>query len=205
MVQLVIWLDNTLQIKETANVILDKGDFNFNVVDTPSEMRDIIYKLNDLNNKSRMVAGYCWKWVSKNDKTKFDICFPECDFKHQWNLANDGMTWIISKESVSEIGCIHTSQGLELENVGVIVGNDLIVRNGEIITNFKERDGNDSSIRGLVGLMNTNKVEAIKLADEIIKNTYRTLFTKGMKSCYVYFMDEETREYFKSKLYKSPI
>jgi hypothetical protein len=60
MVQMVIWLDNTLQIKETANVILDKGDFNFNVVDTPSEMRDIIYKLNDLNNKSRMVAGYCW-------------------------------------------------------------------------------------------------------------------------------------------------
>ena len=94
---------------------------------------------------------------------------------------------------------------MELENVGVIVGNDLIVRNGEIITNFKERDGNDSSIRGLVGLRNTNKVEAIKLADEIIKNTYRTLFTKGMKSCYVYFMDEETREYFKSKLYESPI
>jgi uncharacterized protein len=196
------WLDNTLQIKDTANIVLDKNEYDFNIVDSPSEMRDIIYALNETNNKSRMVAGYCWKWASKTDKSINDICFPEFDFYHKWNLADDGMTWIISKESVAEIGCIHTCQGLELENVGVIVGKDLIVRDGKIITNFKERDSNDSSIKGLSNMMQTNTAAANKLADEIIKNTYRTLFTRGMKSCYVYFVDEETREYFKSRIVK---
>lgn len=193
------WLDNTLQLKETANIMLDKKDYEFNVVDSPSELRDIIYKLND-NNKSRMIAGYCWKWVSKKDKKLYDIEFPEFDFKHRWNLADDGMKWIISKESVAEIGCIHTSQGLELENVGVIVGKDLIVRDGKVITQFNERDSNDSSLKGIVAMNRSNPKQAYEIADEIIKNTYRTLFTRGMKSCYVYFVDEETREFFKTRI-----
>jgi DUF2075 family protein len=193
------WLDNTLQIKDTANVILDKSDYNFNIVDSPIKMRDIIYSLNE-NNKSRMLAGYCWKWISKNDKSKFDIVFPEFEFQHQWNFADDGMKWIISKDSISEIGCIHTSQGLELETVGVIVGKDLIVRNGKVITNFKERDSNDSSLKGIVGINNIDPDKAYLIADEIIKNTYRTLLTRGMKGCYVYFVDKETEEYFRSKI-----
>ena len=194
------WLDNTLQIKETANIFLEKSEYKFNIVESPSEMRDIIYELNETNNKSRMVAGYCWDWVSKKDKNKYDIDFPEFNFKHKWNLSVDGMRWIISKDSVSEIGCIHTSQGLELENVGVIVGKDLIVRDNKVITNYKERSYMDKSLSGIVGLYKTNPQEAERVADRIIKNTYRTLFTRGMKSCYVYFVDEETREYFQSRL-----
>ena len=194
------WLDNTLKIKDTANVLLDKTDYNFIVVDSPSEMRDKIYELNEVNNKSRMLAGYCWKWISKKDKSKKDINFPQFDFSHKWNLASDGMQWIISKDSVSEIGCIHTSQGLELENVGVIVGKDFIVRDGIVITNFKERASTDKSLSGIVGLHKKDPAKALEIADKIIKNTYRTLLTRGMKSCYVYFDDDETREYFKSRI-----
>jgi DUF2075 family protein len=194
------WLDNTLQIKDTANVILEKTDYNFIVVDSPSEMRDKIYELNEINNKSRMLAGYCWEWISKKDKSKKDINFPQFDFSHKWNLASDGMQWIISKDSVSEIGCIHTSQGLELENVGVIVGKDLIVRDGVVITNFKERASTDKSLSGIVGLHKKDPTKALEIADKIIKNTYRTLLTRGMKSCYVYFEDQETNEYFKSRI-----
>jgi DUF2075 family protein len=194
------WLDNTLQIKDTANLLLDKTDYNFIVVDSPTEMRDKIYELNEVNNKSRILAGYCWEWISKKDKSKKDINFPQFDFSHKWNLASDGMQWIISKDSVSEIGCIHTSQGLELENVGVIVGKDLIVRDGIVITNFKERASSDKSLSGIVGLHKKDPEKALEIADKIIKNTYRTLLTRGMKCCYVYFDDEETREYFKSRI-----
>jgi DUF2075 family protein len=194
------WLDNTLQIKPTANIDLSKSDYNFNIVDSPAEMRDIIYKLNEENNKARMIAGYCWDWKSKTNPQANDIEFLEYDFSHQWNLANDGMKWIISKDSVKEIGCIHTSQGLELEHVGVIVGKDLIVRDNKIITNFRERSSMDKSMSGIIGLHNRNPQEAYELADKLIKNTYRTLFTRGMKSCTVYFVDEKTREYFKERL-----
>ena len=147
-----------------------------------------------------MLAGYCWDWVSKKRRQEHDIVFEEYGFRHRWNLASDGMRWIISPDSVKEIGCIHTSQGLELENVGVIVGNDMVVRDGKIITNFRERAQTDKSLSGLVGLAKKDSVKAADIADKLIKNTYRTLFTRGMKSCYVYFVDEETREYFEDRI-----
>jgi len=102
--------------------------------------------------------------------------------------------------SVKEIGCIHTSHGLELENVGVIVGKDLVARDGKIVTDFRERAQTDKSLSGLVGLSKKEPGKAADIADKLIKNTYRTLFTRGMKSCYVYFVDEETREYFEDRL-----
>ena len=196
------WLDNVLQIKDTANIVLEKADYNFNIVDTPSEMRDIIFELNKARNKSRMLAGYCWNWVSKRQSNKYDIVFDKFGFKHKWNLTNAGFNWIIRPDSVTEIGCIHTCQGLELENAGVIIGKDLIVRNGKVITNFNERAGSDKSLSGIVGMYNLDPAKATKIADEIIKNTYRTLLTRGMKSCYVYFVDNETTDYFKSKIEK---
>jgi len=194
------WLDNTLQIRETANIYLDRNAYNFVVVDNPAEMRDIIYELNRINNKSRMLAGYCWSWVSKKDWKQYDIEFPEFGFRHRWNLASDGMRWIISPDSVKEIGCIHTSQGLELEHVGVIVGKDLLARNGKIITSYRERAKTDKSLSGLAAMERKDPAQALSLADKLIKNTYRTLLTRGMKSCYVYFVDDETREYFEERL-----
>lgn len=194
------WLDNTLQIKETANIFLGEDAFEFVIVDNPAEMRDVIYELNRANNKSRMLAGYCWDWVSRKNKHAYDIAFDAFKFRHRWNLASDGMRWIISPDSVSEIGCIHTSQGLELENVGVIIGKDLMARNGRIVTDFRQRAKTDKSLSGIVQLHRQDPQKAYSVADELIKNTYRTLLTRGMKSCYVYFVDEETREYFEDRL-----
>jgi len=59
------WLDNILQIKETANEDLGDIEYDFKVVDRPSELRDIIFEKNEINNRARLVAGYCWKWPSK--------------------------------------------------------------------------------------------------------------------------------------------
>lgn len=196
------WLDNILEIRETANEEIDDIDYNFAVVDTPSELRDIIIEKNKINNRARMVAGYCWKWPSKTDPAAFDIVFPEYDFKMKWNLTEDGSTWIISPESVNQIGCIHTCQGLEVDYIGVIVGEDLIVRNGQIITDASKRASSDSSVKGYKRILKENPTQAKEMIDLVIKNTYRTLMTRGMKGCYVYFVDEETRLYFKKAITK---
>lgn len=110
------------------------------------------------------------------------------------------MRWIIDDDSVTEIGCVHTSQGLELDYIGVIVGKDLVVRDGKVVTNLKERASTDKSLNGLIGLARRDPERAAKEADLLIKNTYCTLMTRGMKSCHVYFVDEETREYFKGRV-----
>ncbi|MFH1078380.1 MAG: DUF2075 domain-containing protein [Patescibacteria group bacterium] len=194
------WLDDVLQIRETANVFLEGIAYDFQIVDSPDTLRDLIVEKNQERNRARLVSGYCWDWASKKDKTKMDIEFPEHDFAMKWNLASEGNLWILSKKSVNEVGCIHTSQGLELDYVGVIVGPDFVVRDGKTVTDPKKRARTDASLKGYIQASKTHPVEAKRKADAIIKNTYRTLMTRGMKGCYVYFTDKETEEHFKRRL-----
>lgn len=191
------WLDSKLQIRDTANEDMDLSEigYQFQVFDSPVQMRDEIFRLNEVNNKSRLVAGYCWNWVSKKDPSQDDIQLQGFDFSMKWNLASDGSLWIVAPESVNEIGCIHTCQGLEVDYVGVIIGPDLLVRNGKILTFPEARAKTDYSIRGWKTLMKQDPEEARALTDLIIKNTYRTLMTRGMKGCFVWSADEETREW----------
>jgi DUF2075 family protein len=194
------WLDNSLQIKETANSTLDGINYDFRIVESPTELRDLIFDKNKINNKARLVAGYCWNWESKKNKAAKDISFPEFGFGMQWNLASDGNLWIMAPESVREVGCIHTCQGLEVDYVGVIVGDDFVIRNGRAVTNPDKRAKTDASLKGYKKAFKDNPRESQDKADAIIKNTYRTLMTRGMKGCYVYFTDKETQEYFKNRI-----
>ncbi len=195
------WVDNVLQIEETANETLEGIGYDFKVFDDPLLLHNEIINLNKKNKKSRMVAGYCWKWVSKNNPNLKDIVIN--NYSAKWNLTQHGQTWIIHPESVSEVGCIHTCQGLDLDYVGVIIGQDFLVRNGKVITNGTKRASTDRSLRGITQDLRDEKPDALKLADEIIKNTYRTLMTRGMKGCYIYCTDPETQQYFKDNLLKA--
>jgi DUF2075 family protein len=196
------WIDNVLQLKETANEDINELHYDFQVMSSPNEMRDLIYKKNRLNNKARMVAGYCWDWITKNSTASgdYDIVISEHNFAMKWNLKNDGNLWILKPESVNEVGCIHTCQGLELDYIGVIIGPDLIVRNGKVVTIPEARAKTDASIKGYKSLKKKNQEIAAKKADLIIRNTYRTLMTRGQKGCYVFCTDSETNEYFKNAL-----
>lgn len=196
------WIDNTIQIRETANIKLTKNDFDFKVFDNPNELRKAIVEKNKINNKSRLVAGYCWDWKSKTNKSLNDIIIPEYNFGMKWNLMDDGSTWIIGENSVNEIGCIHTCQGLELDYVGVIIGNDMRfdASRNKVVTDVLKRSSNDRSIMGIKKLLKEDKDNALKIADKIIKNTYRTLMTRGMKGCYIYCCDKELSKHISSLL-----
>jgi DUF2075 family protein len=194
------WIDNVLAIRETANQTLEDINYDIQVINDPQTLHNIIAEKNLKNNKARMLAGYCWKWVSKKDSQIKDIVIG--DYSATWNLNSHGQSWIIHPDSVKEIGCIHTSQGLELDYVGVIIGPDLIIRNGEIVTDVSQRASTDKSVFGHKKLYKENPIEAKNITDMIIKNTYRTLMTRGMKGCYIYCTDPETQEYFKELLQK---
>ncbi len=196
------WVDNALQIRDTANETLNGIAYDFKVFDSPNELRDAIYKKNSINNKARIVAGYCWDWISKsdNDASLKDITIKEHKFEMTWNLASDGNLWILKPESVSEVGCIHTCQGLEVDYVGVIIGPDFVVRDGRVVTKAEMRAKTDSSIKGYKKLLKANPEEARAKAEVIIKNTYRTLMTRGGKGCYIFCTDSETNTYFKAML-----
>lgn len=190
------WLDHLLQYDGKSAIHLSGTTYDFQILDSPEDVMCKIKVFNKDHNKSRMVAGYCWPWASKKDSRVSDIVFPDCGFAHKWNLASD-KTWSISKDSVDQIGCIHTCQGLEFEYVGVIIGTDLIYRDGKILVNPSSRAADDFSIHGWKKMMSTDKIKTQELIRKIIKNTYRTLLTRGMKGCYVYVCDNELKEYIR--------
>lgn len=192
------FLDNLIQVRKAANNDLIGIDFDFRVMDSPATLRDLIFEKNKLNNKARLVAGYCWDWKSKSNSKVTDIDFPEHTFHMKWNLSEQSFLWIQKSDSVNEVGCIHTCQGLEVDYIGVIIGSDLIVRNGEVLVDPSKRSRMDSTIKGYKKLMERNPEEGRALIKLIIKNTYRTLMTRGMKGCYIWCVDEETNEYCKS-------
>lgn len=198
----IAWLNNLLEIKETANFDIDGFDYDFRVFDDPNEMRRLIEEKNQEKNKSRIVAGYCWNWISegKDNRNIHDIVIPEYNFEMSWNLGSS-QTWAIDSTSVKEAGCIHTCQGLEFDYVGVIIGDDMRYENGHIVTDYKKRAKTDQSLKGINKIAKEQGVEeANKIADSIIKNTYRTLMTRGMKGCYVYCTDESMEDYLKKGL-----
>jgi DUF2075 family protein len=198
----VAWLDHMLEIRDTANFDIDGFDYDFKVFDNPNEMRRAIEEKNAINNKSRIVAGYCWEWPTgntRNDTNYHEIKIPEYNFEISWNLES-GDAFAIGENSVHEAGCIHTVQGLEFDYVGVIIGDDLQYENGHIITDFTKRAKSDNSLKGINKIAEERgQEEANRIADNIIKNTYRTLMTRGMKGCYVYCCDKKLEKYFKEK------
>lgn len=198
------WLDHTLDIRETANQILDTAEYDFRVFDNPTDLHALIELKNRANNRSRVVAGYCWKWPSKKNPAAWDIDMPAIGYRRRWNLDKDGSLWIVAPGSVEQVGCIHTCQGLELDYVGVIIGPDLTYRDGRIVADARKRASSDQSVKGLKTMLEKAPAQAKVLADAIVKNTYRTLMTRGLKGCYVYCTDAPLAEYLRSRLRAGP-
>lgn len=186
------FLDDLLEIRETANKDGFDLDYDIKVYDSPSKMREDLREKNKINNKSRMLAGYTYDWISKKDISKYDIHLED-GFIAQWNFSNTE-TWAIDEESFDQVGCIHTSQGLEFDYVGVIIGKDLYYEDGKVKTDFTKRASTDKSLHGV------KKYEKYDLADRIIRNTYKTLLTRGQKGCYIYCEDKSLATYIKKRI-----
>lgn len=183
-------INNMLQIGESVDIDPLDLNFEFRVFDNPNEWRNALREKNLVNNKARMVAGYCYDWDVKNNRRDFDICLDD-DFKAKWNLESDKI-WAINPKSFEEVGCIHTAQGLEFDYVGVLIGKDLRFDHSskKIITDKMQISKDDKSS----GIRSSDD----QTASLLIKNTYKTLLTRGQKGCYIYCEDVSLREYLKS-------
>lgn len=184
-------INTILGMQSTPNSILDL-DYDIEVFDSPTKMREALRQKNDINNKSRMLAGYCYNWNSKRDPHAMDIVLED-GFKAQWNFG-DTKTWAIDEDSFDQVGCIHTSQGLEFDYVGVIIGRDLVYRNNQVQTDADRRAHSDYSLSGTRG--------DAKTIDEIIRNTYKTLLTRGQKGCYIYCEDKALAAFIRDQIQK---
>lgn len=169
------------------------GEFEFKILDTPQELvEEVIEKRN-----GRIMAGYAWEWSKKKVRGELvnDVDIPEHSFAMPWNDPLR-MDWAIHPECSHQIGCIHTAQGLEMTYAGVIIGPDLGYDNENdclivIRENFKDQGARPAKPK-------KSKEEDPLLT--LVKNTYKTLMTRGMKGCYIYCCNNSVKNYLKNNL-----
>ncbi|MGP5127699.1 DNA/RNA helicase domain-containing protein [Brachybacterium tyrofermentans] len=176
----------------------DLGDYEFELFDDLGAMHYRIRERDAKYGLARLVAGYAWKWRSKNKSGEHDI---ELDgVALDWNVSD--VDWIASKTSLEEVGSIHTVQGYDLNYAGVIVGGDLRIdpNTGKLVADrenyFDTKGKSNNSMRGQA----TSDEDLLRY----ITNVYRVLLTRGMRGTYLYITDTKLRARLRAMLRNTP-
>lgn len=193
------WIDNTLGIRRTANVLWKRDDpYEFRIVDSAAELESSIREKAALGT-ARMVAGFCWPWSNPRPGGTLVPDVRVDGWAMPWNAKPDAARlargipksdfWASDPGGLDQVGCVYTAQGFEFDYVGIIFGRDLRY---------------DWSNNKWIGDPKNSHDAVVKNSPdrfvELVKNTYRVLFTRGIKGCYVHFVDEDTRRFFQSRI-----
>ncbi|MDB4534237.1 DUF2075 domain-containing protein [Vicingaceae bacterium] len=164
--------------------LFKSDEYEFLLFDSLDEMVSEIKLRNNEHGLSRLVAGYSWPWISNKDANKFDINIGDVSLR--WNSV--AVDWVNSEGSIDEVGCIHTTQGYDLNYTGVIFGNEISYdkEKDEIIIkedNYYDKNGKQS-------IKDPNDLKVY------ILNIYKTIMLRGIRGTYVYVCDDALRDYF---------
>lgn len=178
-------LDGTVTMRE------EFAGYDLKMYDDLKDMRVAVMEREREAGLSRLLAGYAWKWASKNDPEAIDI---ELDgLQLRWNSADTD--WVNSPGSVNEVGSIHTIQGYDLNYAAVIIGRDLRYDSVNQRIVFDRRSYHDP--RGTTN----NRVLGITYTDDdilqFVRNIYAVLLTRGVLGTYVYVCDEPLRKHLR--------
>ena len=181
---------------DTDCICLGFEDYDVRIFDRASDMREALREMNERYKDCRMVAGYTYEWVTKDDYEKgYDIELDNGEFKARWNMSKADYSWLYDSGSFEDVGCIHTCQGLDMQYCGVIIGKDLRYENGKLVFDQNRIAKSDHS-SGIRTCKDRDK------AARLIRNTYNVLLSRGMRGTFIYCEDEGLREHLKGQLSK---
>jgi DUF2075 family protein len=196
-----LWLESVLGYTEEKRVLWNNEIFDFQIVDSPQAIYEKLKeKEHEKPNSTRMVAGFCWPWskeLDNNGELVRDVSIG--GFAMPWETHGDitkppkgyvkWYEWAYRPEGFKQVGCIYTAQGFEFDYVGVIIGSDLI---------YDKKT--DSLKADITATRDPRLRRGRENFESHVKNIYRTLMSRGMKGCYVYFVDKETEAFFKYRI-----
>ncbi len=187
------WIENTLQVRESDKKFLTSEDaMEFKIFDDPKQLQAAISERNRENkNSARIVAGFCWPWSEPHLDGTLVSDVKIGDFSMPWERKGLFWKWATYDEGMEEVGTVYTSQGFEFDYIGVIFGNDLVYDPARGAWEGRAENSHDSSTK------HNNKQFT-----EHMKRVYRVLLSRAHKGVYVYFMDKNTENYFRSKMEK---
>jgi hypothetical protein len=187
------WVENLLGLGGSGPGPWESdGRFELVVADSPLELEQLIRRKEADGYTGRMTAGYCWPW---NDPRPDGTLVPDVqigDWARPWNVKSDrrigsappAPLWATDPAGIDQVGCVYTAQGFEYDWNGVILGPDLVWRDGRFVSN---RSANrDPDFRN-------GRLVSDSHFDELVRNVYKVLLTRGMVGTVVYSVDPETR------------
>lgn len=198
------WIDNTLSIRRTANVLWEGSDgFDFRIVSSPAALETAMRERAAAGQTARVAAGFCWPWsVPREDGTLVDDVIIG-DYRRPWDAKPgdwklapgipSAALWATDPNGINQVGCVYNIQGFELDYIGVIWGPDLRY-------DFDTGDWIGDKKASADRVVKQSKGKFV----DLVKNTYRVLLSRGLKGCYVHFMDKDTERYVRSRMERPP-
>jgi hypothetical protein len=196
------WVNNTLSLRKTSNVLFnlnDQREFEFKIFPSPLDLESAIRTKAEQGDSARVTAGFCWPW---SDPTPDGKLVPDVvigSYRRPWNAKPEASKlekgipkshyWATDPRGLDQVGCVYTAQGFEFDYVGVIFGTDLVYDPDQGTWIGHRENSHDSVV----------KRSGSKFTD-LVKNTYRVLLSRGLKGCYVHFLDKNTENFFRSRL-----
>jgi hypothetical protein len=199
----VLWVENTLGIARTANALWEGNeDFDFKIIASPLLLENAIREKAAAGSSARMTAGFCWKWSKPLPDGRLVEDVVLGDYHRPWNAMSSAgrlargipreSLWATEPGGIEQVGCIYTAQGFEFDYAGVIFGSDLRY---------------DFDRGEWVGHPECSQDSKVKRSGsrflELVKNTYRVLLSRGIKGCYVHFMDRDTERFVRSRMVRN--
>jgi len=198
-----IWIESVLGYHNEPTTLRKNEVFDFQIFDSPTKLYEQLAKHESIKpNSARMVAGFCWPWsktLNASGELVKDVKIGE--FAMPWETHGNitrppkgyvkWYEWAYRPEGFKQVGCIYTAQGFEFDYVGVIIGDDLIF------------DSKTNRLAANIGATKDPTLRKSKDNFELhVKNIYRTLLTRGMRGCYVYFTNKKTEMFFRKHIEK---
>lgn len=171
--------------------------FDVEVVDSPFELDHALSAEHEAGYAARIAAGYCWPWSDPRADGTLVADVVIDDWSRPWNLRGErsvggappSALWASDPAGFGQVGCIYTAQGFEYDHAGVIIGPDLVWRDGRWVT---VRDANrDPDFRSRAKVPDED-------FDRLVRNVYKVLLTRGMRSVHIYSTDPQTRDFLRS-------
>ncbi|PID53274.1 MAG: ATP-binding protein [Micrococcales bacterium] len=167
------------------------SDFAVFVAQSPEEMELWLESRREAGYSARMSAGYCWPWSDPNPDGTLVADVQIGNWARPWNLKGDraiggappSALWATDPAGFAQVGCVYTAQGFEYDYAGVIIGPDLVYRDGEWVV---IRDANkDPAFRNRTSVPDCH-------FDRLVRNVYKVLLTRGMQGVAIYSSDRRT-------------
>jgi len=219
------WIENlfksndNIQVADTSKEIINfpKNEFDFEFVNDPDELDDLLIKKHELGNTVRLASSYSVKWKSKKNSNPHKLKEDEQDFfikykknnviykwTRPWNYVNreDYSDFIqanpgtaMAENPLAEVGCPYVIRGFDYDYIGLLWLNDLVWRNYSWTVNLD--NVHESAFPSTMKLAKLGNTENLL---ESVKKAYKILLTRAQKGIYLYVSDAETKEYLISQI-----